>query len=262
MSELGLTSQYVVQWVTSTMGAPAIQLHVQPQQFQNEMDYVLDIYSRRKPRTKFWSLGATPGNQSYTPPAGKVGYGVVAVMPPRFDPIAPLLLSAGPRLDIFGYRYSYPYRDIQELELDYMYFDMASRTLSSEIDWEWIEDDDGVGSIWIYPAPVESFQFSYAYLAPKVLGDDVSQTRGTIVQQDWDWFLGAVKSRVKILEGSILRRFSGIPGATASLSTDGSQLVDEGNREWSEAMEDLQLRTPELPLRKSGQSAAVLPRQY
>lgn len=262
MPELGLTYQYVVQWVASSMGAPVIQLHVDQTQFLNEINYVLNIYSRRKPRTKFWSIGATPGRQNYAPPSGKVGYGVVAVMPPRFDPIAPLLLSAGPRLDIFGYRYSYPYRDISELELDYSYFDTATRTLSSEIDWDFIVNDDGVGEIWIYPAPVESFSFAYAYLAPKILGDEVTETPGTVQQGDWDWILDAVKARIKMLEGNILRRFSGIPGATAPLSTDGASLVEEGNKEWSAALEDLQLRTPEMPMRRGGNTAATLPRQY
>ena len=167
-------------------------------------------------------------------------------------------------MDIFGYRYSYPYRDISELEIDYMYFDMATRTLSSEIDWEWIPDDTAPqgGKIWIYPAPVESFQFCYCYAAPKVIGDEVTQTPGTVTQQDWDWFLDAVTARVKMIEGRILRRYDQIPGATAPLRTDGGNLVTEGQKEWSAALEDLQLRTPELPFRKIGSSATMLPSSF
>jgi hypothetical protein len=253
MPDLGLTRQGLVDYTTSTMGSPAIQLHVTSKQFNNEMDYILNVYSRRKPRVKFGVIGTTPGVQNYTPPTDP-GYGVVSVMPPRFDPIAPLLLSAGPRLDIFGYRYSYPYRDIAELELDYAYFDMATRTLSSEIDWEFID-----GQIWIYPAPIETFQFSYGFLVPKILGDDNSLTATTIPMGDWDWIKDAFTARVKMLEGRILRRFNGIPGATAPLQTDGASLVKEGDAEWSACLEDLQLRTKEIPFRKSGQSAAFLP---
>lgn len=258
MPDLGLTRQYLVQSSASMMGAPRIQLHLTAQQFQVEMDYVLNVYSRRKPRIKFATLSAQAGKQWYTPPPDKRGYGVCGLMLPRIDPIAPLLLSAGPRLDIFGYRYSYPYRDISELELDYMYFDMATRTLSSEIEWEWIPDDEG-GKIWFYPAPVESFQFSYAWMAPKILGDELTQTPGTIPQVDWDWFQDAYTARVKRIEGMILRRFDGIPGATAPLRTDGASLYQEGDKEWSAALEDLQMRTPELPFRKSGSSSATMP---
>lgn len=259
---LGLTYQYVVHHVSTQMGAPRIQLHVTPDQFLTSINYVLNVYSRRKPRIKFAVMNALPGRQRYTPLPNKVGYGVCGIMIPRLDPIAPLLLSAGPRLDIFGYRYSYPYRDIAELELDYAYFDMATRTLSSEIDWEFIRDDDNQGEIWFYPAPVESFQFAYAYAAPKVLGDEVSQTQGTVPQVDWDLILDGVQARIKQIEGAILRRFSNIPGSTINLGTDGASLVDEGKKEESAWLEDLQLRTPELPLTKSGTSSSRLPLQF
>jgi len=269
MAELGLTYQYLFGdgtpgnpgYVPSTMGAPRIALHVTAAQLLYEANYVLNVYSRRKPRIKFATLSAQAGRQNFSPLAGKVGYGVVGVMVPRFDPIAPLLLSAGPRLDIFGYRYSYPYRDIAELEIDYMYFDMATRTLSSEIDWEWILDEDAPqgGYIWLYPAPVESFQFSYAWAAAKVLGDEVTQTPGTVPQVDWDLVQDGITARVKMIEGRILRRYDAIPGATAPLKTDGGTLVEEGQKEWSAFLEDLQLRTPELPFRKSGSSATMMP---
>jgi hypothetical protein len=260
---LGLTKQYVMSYVAeSGLAAPAIQLHVTATQFNNEMDYVLNVFSRRKPRIRFATIMAQPGKQDYLVDPNKVGYGVVGLMIPRLDPIAPLLLSAGPRLDIFGYRYSYPYRDIAELEIDYMYFDMATRTLSSEIDWEFIRDDDNQGRIWFYPAPVESFQFAYAYAAPKMYGDEVTQTPCTIPQADWDWILDGVTARIKMIEGRILRRYDGIPGATAPLRTDGASLAEEGQKEWSAALEDLQLRTPELPFRKVSSSSANLPLQY
>ena len=269
MPDLGLTYQFLFGdgtpgnpgYVPSNLGAPRIALHVNSQQLLYEANYVLNVYSRRKPRIKFQTLPARPGVQGYDPLPGKVGYGVCGLMIPRVDPIAPLLLSAGPRLDIFGYRYSYPYRDISELEIDYMYFDMATRTLSSEIDWEWIPDEEAPqgGKIWFYPAPVESFQFVYCWAAPKILGDEVSQTPGTVPMVDWDWFQDAVVARVKMIEGRILRRYDQIPGATAPLKTDGAGLAKEGQEEWSAALEDLQLRTPELPFRKIGSSATMLP---
>lgn len=260
---LGLTHQYVVWHVTTVaMAAPRIQLHVLPEQFQGVINYVMEVYSRRKPRVKFATLVAQPGKQSYDTLPGKEGYGVVGVMIPRLDPIAPLLLSAGPRLDIFGYRYSYPYRDIAELELDYMYFDMATRTLSSEIDWEFIRDDNEKGQIWFYPAPVESFQFAYAYATVKILGDEVTQTKGTVPEADWDLILDGVTAKIKQIEGQVLRRFRGIPGATAPLTLDGDALVEEGKKEESAWLEDLQLRTPEIPFQKSGSSSARLPLSY
>jgi len=214
---------------------------------------VLNVLSRRKPRVRYSTMVATGGKQNYRPDADKLGYGVLAVFIPRIDPIAPLLLSSGPRLDIFGYRYSYPYRNISELEIDYVYFDMSTRVLSSEIDWEFID-----GEIWIYPAPTETFQFAYAYACPKILGNEATQTACTIVQSDWDWVQESVLARSKVIEGRILRRYSGIPGATASLQTDGANLVDEGTKDWERMMEQLELRTPELPFSKGG-SPADLP---
>jgi hypothetical protein len=269
MPDLGLTYQTLFGdgtpgnpgYVPSIMGAPRIALHVTSQQLIYEANYVLNVYSRRKPRIKFATITAQAGKQNYDPLDGKVGYGIVSLMVPRVDPIAPLLLSAGPRLDIFGYKYSYPYRDIAELEIDYMYFDMATRTLSSEIDWEWIPDEEALrgGQIWIYPAPVETFQFSYGYAAPKVIGNETTATAGTVPMQDWDWFQDAVVARIKMIEGRILRRYDTVPGATVPLKTDGAILVQEGQKEWSAALEDLQLRTPELPFRKTGSSASMLP---
>lgn len=254
MPDLGLTRQAVLNHVTTMMGHPRVTLHVTAQQVNDVMSHFLDVISRRKPRVKYATLAATGGKQNYTPDPDKVGYGVLSVLVPRIDPIAPLLLSSGPRLDIFGYRYSYPYRDIAELEWDYTYFDMATRTLSSEIDWEFID-----GDIYIYPAPTDSFQFAYAYAAPKVLGDEVSQTPGTMMQTDWDWFREIVLARVKQIEGAILRRYRGVPGSQLTLQTDGDDLVREGKEEEAELMKQLQLRTPELPFVKSGSSPAELP---
>ena len=39
-------------------------------------------------------------------------------------------------------------------------------------------------------------------------------------------------------------------------------LVEEGKKDESAWLENLQLRTPEIPFRKSGSSSAVLPLQY
>lgn len=252
----GLTQQDVVDYVVSNLGAPAITVHVTPGQIQREIDYTLNVLSRRKPRVKYATIGATAGLQHYRPDPDKVGYGVLTVFIPRMDPIAPLLLSAGPRLDIFGYRYSYPYRNIAELEIDYMYFEMATRVLSSEIDWEFIDDE-----IWIYPAPQDTFQFGYAYAVPKILGDPATETRSTVLTHDWDWIQEAVLARSKIIEGRILRRYSQIPGATAPLSTDGDSLVTEGTRDWERMLSDLETRTPELPFSKMG-SPGELPLSF
>jgi len=251
---LGLTVQDVTSYALGALGYPALAVHVPPNQVLGRIQYVLDKLSRKKPNIRYATLGATAGLQNYTPDPSKIGYGIITVGLPRLDPIAPLLLSSGPRLDIFGYKYSYPYRDISELELDYIYFDMATRVLSSEIDWEFLD-----GDIWIYPAPQDNFQFSYAWASPKILGDDNSQTKGTVGMQDWDWVKEYSAALVKVDEGIILRRFgTTIPGTTAPITTDGASLVQEGLARVKELDTDLEDRTPEWPFVKTG-SPADLP---
>jgi hypothetical protein len=252
---LGLTQQDVYDFCLSELGYPSVAVHVTPDQVQKEINHVVGIYSRRKPAIRYATIGASVARQDYTPDPSKIGYGIMSVGIPRLDPIAPLLLSAGPRLDIFGYRYSYPYRDIAELEIDYMYFDMATRVLSADIDWEFID-----GKIWIYPAPQDSFQFSYSYACPKTLGDDVTQTPATFRPHDEDIIRSMSSARVKMIEGRILRRYRSIPGATASMATDGDDLVSEGQSEWTVLLKELEDRTPELPFIKN--TSTDLPLQF
>jgi hypothetical protein len=253
--ELGLTYQDVNQFCLSELGYPSIAVHVTSNQVLDQINYVMGFYSRRKPVVRYATLGASVGRQDYTPDPSKIGYGILSVGVPRLDPIAPLLLSAGPRLDIFGYRYSYPYRDIAELEIDYVYFDMATRVLSSEFDWEFID-----GKIWIYPAPQDSFQFSYAYTAPKTLGDAMSSTPATLRPHDEDWVKEGSAARVKMVEGRILRRYRSIPGTTAPLNLDGDALYTEGETKWNEMKTELENRTPEIPFIKPNMSE--LPLQF
>jgi hypothetical protein len=249
---LGLTQQDVLEFVLQSLGAPSIDVHVTPAQIQNFMDQVVLKLSKSRPLIKWSTLAARAGVQNYTPNPGTLGFGIVTVGVPRIDPIAPLLLSAGPKLDIFGYRYSYPYRDISELEIDYIYFDMATRVLSAEIDWEFIN-----GQIWITPMPVDSFQFSYAYSTRKRLGDLVSGFISTIRPQEEDVVKDAVLGYTQQLEGRILRRYGQIPGATASLATDGSDMVADGDAAVDKFQKWLD-NCPELPFMKSG-SPADLP---
>jgi len=243
---LGLTIQDVFEYVVNSLGAPSIEIHVTPQQIRNFMNQVVLKLSKSRPLIKWSTLSATAGIQNYTPNAGQLGYGVVTVGIPRIDPIAPLLLSAGPKLDIFGYRYAYPYRDIQELEIDYMYFDMATRVLSAEIDFEFIN-----GQIWITPVPVDGFQFSYAYSTQKALGDVVTQTIASIRPQEEDVVKDAVLGYTQQMEGRILRRYGQIPGATASLATDGREMVADGEAAVQKFL-DWCDNVPELPFKKSG----------
>lgn len=252
MGSFGLTQQEVADYVFRNLGAPSIAVHTTPDTVQSEIQYVLRTLSRRKPVVKWTTKGATVGKQNYTPDPDKIGFGILHVGIPRIDPIAPLLLSSGPRLDIFGYRYSYPYRNIAELEIDYLYFDMATRVMSSDIDWEFID-----GDIWIYPTPQDSFQFSYAYAVPKILANDATQTWATVHPHDEDWVLRGTLARVKSIEGRILRRYSGIPGSTASLNVDGEALTREGDEDWKACVEDLESRCPEIPFNKAGSPTNV-----
>ena len=87
----------------------------------------------------------------------------------------------------------------------------------------------------------------------------MSQTPGTIPMGDWDMIQDGCLAQVKQLEGAILRRYDKIPGSTVSLGVDGKDLVAEGRKDWSAWLEDLQLRTPEIPMQKSGNQAARLP---
>jgi hypothetical protein len=194
----------------------------------------LNVFSRKIPQIRWFSIGATAGKQTYEIPRDQVGYGLTKVLIPRIDPIAPLLLSSGPRLDIFGYRYSSPYRNISEIYLDYFYFREASRILSSDFKWEFMDN-----RLLITPKPDVAFTLTFASAFPHNLD--------TFPAANIDWLQDHLLAQVKIAVGSVRRKMI-IPGAQTAQKLDGDQLVQEGTEELRAAEEKLRQRTAPFPL--------------
>jgi hypothetical protein len=224
----------VFQYVKSMFGWPVVEVEITDDMLHYFLEQSLETYSRVIPKIRWFSLPAYAGVQQYNPQRDTIGYGIVEVMIPRIDPIAPLMLSSGPRLDIFGYRYSYPYRDISELMVDYTYFQEATKILSSEFDWEWQD-----GALRIYPKPDEAFTLTYASAFPRDLH--------SIPKDDVDWVRMHVLAQAEIAVGRVRRKFS-VPGAQSEQTLDGRELVMEGERRLATAEQELRLRTPPLPI--------------
>ena len=224
----------VFQYVKSMFGWPVVDVEVTEEQLTEFLKQTLELYSRYVPAIRWFSLAAKAGVQEYRPPRDTIGYGITEVFIPRIDPIAPLMLSSGPRLDVFGYRYSYPYRSIAELMIDYTYFSEATRILSSEFDWEWLD-----GAIRVHPKPDEDFSLTYASAFPR----DIDQ----IPKDDVDWVRNHVLAQAEIAVGRVRRKFR-VPGAQSEQVLDGRELVMEGQRRLEQAEQEMYLRTPPLPI--------------
>jgi len=222
-------------YVLHMLGAPFVTVEVKPEQITTFITSGLERYSRLMPKLRYFSIPAFAGIQEYELPRDTIGFGVCDVMIPRLDPIAPLLLSSGPRLDIFGYRYSYPYRDISELYIDYFYFKEATRILSADFDWEYLD-----GAIRIHPKPDEPFPLTYVSAFPRDLD--------SFPADDFDWLKDYVLGSVKVAVGHARRKFGTIPGAQTGQQLDGAQMISEGMQMVKDAEEDLLLRTPPFPL--------------
>jgi hypothetical protein len=232
-----ITEPEIFKYALAQLGHPFINVEITPEQMKEFLSHALTVYSRKIPKIRWFSLPAYAGVQSYTLPRDTIGYGIINVMIPRLDPIAPLLLSSGPRLDIFGYRYSYPYRDISELFIDYWYFAEATRILSSEFDWEWMD-----GKLRIHPKPDTPFTLTYASAFPR----DIH----SFPIDDVDWLKTYILAQTKIAVGSVRRKFQ-IPGAQSGQPLDGIALVDEGREELRLAEQDLDARTPPFPIQRT-----------
>lgn len=226
--------QDVFDWVKSSLGGDIITLELTDKTLQNFLKQALAKYSRVCPTLQYFSLGASPGVQEYYPDKSTIGYGIVDVMIPRLDPIAPMLLSSGPRLDIFGYRYSYPYRDISELTIDYYYFAEATRVLSSDFDWEYFN-----GALHIHPSPDEAFTLTYVAAHPRSVA--------TMPAADIDWVRNYTLAQAIRSQGYTRRKFN-IPGAQTGQRMDGDQQVAEGNAMLQALEQDLMLRAEPFPL--------------
>lgn len=221
-------------YVRAILGAPFIAVEITDDSLRRFLQHSIELYSRKIPIIRWFSIPAYAGIQDYRVPQDTIGYGITQVMIPRIDPIAPLLLSSGPRLDIFGYRYSYPYRDINELYIDYMYFKEATRILSSDFDWEFID-----GALRLHPKPDEPFTLTYASAFPRTLD--------SMPRDDIDWLRVHVLAQAKIAVGNTRSKFR-VPGAQTEQAMDGPALVLQGTEELKAAEVDLEERTPPFPL--------------
>jgi hypothetical protein len=201
------------------------------------LKHSLKLYSRYIPAARYTTIAGIPGVQEYPLDAETVGMGVFKVMIPRLDPIAPLLLSSGPRLDIFGYRYSYPYRDISELAIDYFYFSEATRILSSDFDWEYFDN-----KLHIHPAPDESFALTYVSAH---IRDEYD-----IPLSDLDWIQEHVLAQTMRAVGLTRRKFV-IPGAQSGQTLDGAQMVQDAKELLRQTEEELYYRTPPFAIMRS-----------
>jgi hypothetical protein len=226
----------IFKYVKAIMGYPVIEIEVTDEQLELFLKNSLETYSRLIPLIKWFSIAASPGVQEYTLDQGDMGNGIVDVMIPRIDPIAPLMLSSGPRLDIFGYRYSYPYRDISELYIDYMYFTEATKILSSDFQWDYRD-----GKLLITPKPDEPFTLSFAAAHPRDMA--------SIPASDIDWIRMHVLAQTEIAVGRVRRKYR-IPGSHSEQVLDGAVLVQEGMQRLMAMEAELMKRTPDFgPMR-------------
>jgi|WetSurSiteA1Bulk_404760.scaffolds.fasta_scaffold00002_59 intein/homing endonuclease len=97
--------EYIYKYVKYMLGYPHVEVEVTDVQLKAFLEHTLSYYSRLLPKIRWYSITAYAGVQEYLLNKDTIGYGIVKVLIPRLDPIAPLLLSSGPRLDIFGYKY-------------------------------------------------------------------------------------------------------------------------------------------------------------
>jgi len=192
------------------------------------VDEALKKFSRVRPLVKAGVITASAGLSTYplstivptsSSSLAPTYLGVVDVKIPTVDPIAPLLMSAGPKLDIFGFRYSYPYRDLSELELDYTYFLTATRELSSEFDWIWDEDNDVVA---IAPQPTDSFNITVFTSHKRTLDVTTTVNNAMIGQGDGStkqFSNNIVNIPIETFSASV--SISGIDPSIFSLQDDG-----------------------------------------
>lgn len=206
----------VYRFVLAMLGSPVVKVEIkQVEQLREFLTIGLELYSKYRPTLRYFSLECYAGAQHYRPLRHTIGQGVVDVLVPRIDPIAPLLLSSGSRVDIFGYRYSYPYRDISELYIDYFYFAEAKRILSAEFQWKWVD-----GGIAIHPRPDEPFPLTYV----SAFDQDIL----SFPKEDLHWLKNYVLALAEQAVGNARGKFPIIGGAQAMQQTDGMAMVQRG----------------------------------
>lgn len=136
----------IFKYVKAIMGYPVVEIEITDEQLNLFLKNSLETYSRVIPYIKWYSIPAFPGVQEYILDKGDIGNGIVDVMIPRIDPIAPLMLSSGPRMDIFGYRYcltkdtSISLLDGRERTIEQLYEEYGTGVF-------WVYSNDGEGNI-------------------------------------------------------------------------------------------------------------------
>lgn len=136
----------IFKYVKAILGYPVVEVEITDEQLNLFLKNSLETYSRVIPQIKWYSIAAFPGQQEYVLDKGDMGNGIVDVMIPRIDPIAPLMLSSGPRLDIFGYRYcltkdtSISLLDGRERTIEQLYEEYGTGVF-------WVYSNDGEGNI-------------------------------------------------------------------------------------------------------------------
>lgn len=225
------------QYCLRKLGHPHVKVEIDSDGLNECIKDTVLLYAHYKPILKNFTAAVGEGGNSVDVPKENRGLGVFDVQIPRLDPIAPLLLSSGPKLDIFGYRYSYPYRDISELNYDYNYFDMATRVLSSEFDWGEVRQNDGSYKIMFSPKALEAFTLTYVCAHPVKSLNDVEP-------QEQDWFKGYCLALVKEIVGRVRSKYDRIPGVQSDVRLDGPQLLAESAKEKTDLTQELILRSP------------------
>lgn len=138
-----IDEESILRWVKGMMGAPKRRIEIDDETLSSFLEMSLEEYSRHIPDLRWFSMPAFAGVQAYRPKPHQIGNGVVDVMVPRIDPIAPLLMSSGPRLDIFSYRYCFAGDTSVSL------LDGRERTILEVI------EEYGDGPFWVYSVDEE-----------------------------------------------------------------------------------------------------------
>lgn len=223
----------IYRYVLAVLGAPTVKVEAdRKEQLAEFLKMGLEVYSRERPMLRWFSLECFAGVQHYVPRRDTIGQGIVEVLIPRIDPIAPMLLSNGSKIDIFGYRYTYPYRDISELYIDYFYFSEAKRVLSSDFKWRWIG-----GGIAIHPRPDEPFPLTYC--------SAFQQDLRSFPQEDLHWLKNYVLALTEQAVGNARNKFPIVGGAQSMQQTDGALMVERGMMR----QQQLELDVKEMGLR-------------
>lgn len=133
-----IDEEAVFRWVRGMLGSPKRKIEIDDETLASFLETALEEYSRHIPDLRWFSIPAFAGVQAYRPKPHQIGNGVVDVMIPRIDPIAPLLMSSGPRMDIFAYRYCFAGDTSVSL------LDGRERTILEII------EEYGDGPFWVY----------------------------------------------------------------------------------------------------------------